>query len=389
MQETQRRKICVPITSRAYYGRLKSLLDILQRDPSVDLQIIVGGSILLDKYGKDARAEIESRFPIERTLFNVIEGGNHIAMAKTACLTALEMTNALYASNPDIVLIHGDRYEQLAAAMSAAFLNKTIVHIEGGDLSGNIDESVRHAITKLAHYHFVTSEDAYRRVVRMGEHPRTVYHVGSLDVENIKNHSHEITNEDINVKAGAGAFVDITKPFLMVIQHPVTSDPERQNSHTNITLRAVAEMNMPTVWFWPNADAGTADVAEAIRHFRENGIDVGRNFRFLTDLPTDQFVALLKKSSCLVGNSSAGIKECSYLGKPVVNIGTRQQNRLRGPNVIDVGYDKDEIKSAIKKQLAHGPYPKSDIYYKENTHKEILDILKRIDLYIQKNFYEA
>src|SRR5215510_682974 len=179
-----KRRICFPITSRAYYGRSQLLIKTLHQDPRVELELMLGGSILLDKYSRHVADDIEAAgFSIAASLFNVIEGGNHVAMAKTACLTALEFTNGLHAVDPDVVVICGDRFEQLAIAMSAAYLNTTIAHIEGGDRSGSIDESVRHAITKLAHIHFVTNDDAHRRVLAMGEDPGYVFNSGSLDVE--------------------------------------------------------------------------------------------------------------------------------------------------------------------------------------------------------------
>jgi len=182
----RKRRICFPITSRAYYGRSQLLIRKLHQHPAVELELMLGGSILLDKYSRHIADDIrEGGFAITASLFNVIEGGNHVAMAKTACLTALEATNSLYTSDPDLVVICGDRFEQLAIAMAAAYLNKTIAHIEGGDLTGSIDESVRHAITKLAHIHFVTNDDAKRRVLAMGEDPKYVFNTGSLDVERV------------------------------------------------------------------------------------------------------------------------------------------------------------------------------------------------------------
>src|SRR5437870_2481472 len=213
-----RRKICFPITNRAYYGRSQLLIKKLHTHPSVELELMLGGSILLDKYSRHVADDIEAGgFAISTSLFNVIEGGNHVAMAKTACLTALEFTNGIHALEPDIVVICGDRFEQLAIAMAAAYLNKTIAHIEGGDLSGSIDESVRHAITKLAHVHFVTNEDARRRVLAMGEDPQYVFNTGSLDVEVASQAAAAITSDRIN-GYGVGHGIDITRPFLLVIQ---------------------------------------------------------------------------------------------------------------------------------------------------------------------------
>src|SRR5436853_5100641 len=209
---TGKRRICFPSTNRAYYGRSQLLIKKLHTHPEIELELMLGGSILLDKYSRHIADDIEAGgFTISTSLFNVIEGGNHVAMAKTACLTALEFTNGLHAQDPDVVVVCGDRFEQLAIAMAAAYLNKTIAHIEGGDVSGSIDESVRHAITKLAHVHFVTNSEAERRVLMMGEDPRYVFNTGSLDVELASRVDTVLTNELVN-GYGVGHHVDVATP---------------------------------------------------------------------------------------------------------------------------------------------------------------------------------
>jgi UDP-hydrolysing UDP-N-acetyl-D-glucosamine 2-epimerase len=385
---TGKRRICFPITSRSYYGRSQLLIKKLHGHPDVELELMLAGSILLDKYSRHIAEDIEAAgFNISTSLFNVIEGGNHVAMAKTACLTALEFTNGFFAADPDLVVICGDRFEQLAIAMAAAYLNRTIAHIEGGDVSGSIDESVRHAITKLAHIHFVTNEDARRRVLVMGEDPKYVFNTGSLDVEVASNVKSSITSDRIN-SYGVGGIVDVEKPFLMVIQHPVTTETDN-SAHLEQTLRAVSAIGMPTIWIWPNPDAGTGEMAGSLRHFREHAGHVGQAMRFITDLPVDEFIALLKVAACLVGNSSAGIKECSFLGTPVVNIGARQQGRLHDDNVVHVEYQAEAIVAAIRKQMAHGAYRPSEIYYRPNASQAIVDVLCSAELYTQKRFHEA
>jgi UDP-hydrolysing UDP-N-acetyl-D-glucosamine 2-epimerase len=380
-----KRRICFPITSRAYYGRSQLLIRKLHDHPGVDLELMLGGSILLDKYSRHIADDIEAGgFTISASLFNVIEGGNHVAMAKTACLTALEFTNGLHATDPDIVVICGDRFEQLAIAMAAAYLNKTIAHIEGGDLTGSIDESVRHAITKLAHIHFVTNGDAHRRVLAMGENPDYVFNTGSLDVELASRVDTTITSERVN-SYGVGHEVDIAHPFLMVVQHPVTTEGDNRQ-HLETTLGAVAALDLPTIWFWPNADAGTDEMAESIRHFREHHQAIADKMRFITNVPAEEFVAMLKATACLIGNSSAGIKECSYLGTPVVNVGGRQQGRLNAVNVMHVGYDASAIRSAVEAQLAHGRYAASHIYFQPGASQAIVDVLAGVKLYTQKRF---
>jgi UDP-hydrolysing UDP-N-acetyl-D-glucosamine 2-epimerase len=383
-----KRRVCFPITSRAYYGRSQLLIRKLHTHPGIDLQLMLGGSILLDKYSRHVADDIErGGFTISTSYFNVIEGGNHVAMAKTACLTALEFTNGFHSIDPDIVVICGDRFEQLAIAMAAAYLNKTIAHIEGGDVTGSIDESVRHAITKLAHVHFVTNEDAHRRVLAMGEDPKYVFNTGSLDVELAADVTTELTNERIN-SYGVGHAVDITRPFLVVIQHPVTTETENRR-HLEETMRAIAAIDMPAIWFWPNPDAGTGEMADFIRHYREQHDAITEKIRFITNVPVDEFIAMLRRTSCLVGNSSAGIKECSYLGTPVVNIGVRQQGRLNGEHVIHTGYDAGEIAGAVRRQLRRGRYEPSNIYHKPGASQTIVDLLAGIELYTQKRFFDA
>ena len=382
-----KRKICFPITSRAYYGRSQTLIRKLQAHPGANLRLMLGGSILLDKYSRHIADDIAAGgFVIDASLFNVIEGGNHVAMAKTACLTALEFTNSLHTSSPELVVICGDRFEQLAIAMAAAYLNITIAHIEGGDVTGSIDESVRHAITKLAHLHFVTNADAARRVRAMGEDPRYVFHTGSLDVELAAEISTSITSNHDNA-LGVGHDIDIEQPFLMVVQHPVTTESDNR-AHLETTLKVVASFELPTIWFWPNPDAGTGEMADSLRHMREKHPELTAHMRFITNVPANDFVALLAHTSCLVGNSSAGIKECSYLGTPVVNIGARQQGRLSAEHVTHVGYEATELGAAIAAQLAHGRYEPSRLYYQPNASDTIAELLATTPLYTQKRFHE-
>jgi UDP-hydrolysing UDP-N-acetyl-D-glucosamine 2-epimerase len=388
MPKSGKRRICFPITSRAYYGRSQLLIRMLHAHQGIELELMLGGAILLDKYSRHISDDIEAGgFAISASYFNVIEGGNHVAMAKTACLTALEFTNGLHSIDPDIVIICGDRFEQLAIAMAAAYLNITIAHIEGGDVTGSIDESVRHAITKLAHLHFVTNEDARRRVLLMGEDPKYVFNTGSLDVELAARVETTMTSARVNAY-GVGHDVDIDEPFLMVVQHPVTTERDNR-AHLETTLRAVASLDMPAIWFWPNPDAGTAEMSEMLRHMREQHTELTRRMRFITNVPAEEFVALLRQTACLVGNSSAGIKECSFLGTPVVNIGGRQQGRLTDSHVAHVGYDEDAIRAAIRARIEAGRVPPSTLYHRPDTSQRIVDVLAGAELYTQKRFFET
>jgi len=378
------KKICFIITSRAQYARCRPLIDLVNKDAYFELQIVVGGQAIMPKFGEVTVDMMNNGYKSVEKIYTIIEGGDNVAMAKTTGLTILEYTNILQRLNPGIVVIIGDRFEVLATTVASAYLNKIIAHIEGGDVSGTIDESVRHAVTKFAHLHFVTNDLSVKRVAQMGENPDHIYNVGSLDIEFLENAA-AIKDFNFINNVGVGSVIDFGKPFLIIMQHPVTIN-EDNSKNIKITLEAVNDLGLQAIWFWPNIDAGTKEASNAIRSFREES-DKDYNIRFITHLPADKFVNLLKRADCLVGNSSTGIKECSYLGIPVVDIGTRQSGRLAAENVIHVDYNSRQIIEAIKKQLARGRYPSSKIYYQPNTSRQIVEILKKVNPPLQKKFF--
>lgn len=381
----RKRKICFVITSPVHYSRSKLVFDELRRRRNVELQIVVGGSAILPNYGDALEALEEDGLHCNAKVTMTLEGGSHVAMAKTTGIGVSEFATVFDNLRPDIVVVRGDRYEVLAPAVAASYLNISIAHIEGGDVTGTIDESVRHAVTKLAHLHFATNETALQRIIRMGEDPRYVFNVGCPSVEYIARKKFKAPSRLIN-RIGVGDIIDTAKPYLIVMKHPVTTKAEDNKKNTEILLQAIQELNIPAIWFWPNADAGTDAVSKAIRVFREKKDP--RHIRFHKYLPTDDFIGLLREAACLVGNSSVGIKECSYLGIPAVNIGSRQNGRMRADNVVDVPFNRIQIENAVRKQIKNGPYAPSKIYYKEGTSKKIADALSDIDLYTQKQFHD-
>src|SRR3989338_6272094 len=326
-----KRKICFVITSKIHYGRSKLILEALRRRPDVELEIVVAASALLEMYGNVLEDLARDGFSVNDKIVMTLEGGNTVAMAKTAGVGIMEFTTAFDNLQPDVVVVRGDRYEVLSAAVAAAYLNITVAHIEGGDVSGTIDESARHAVTKLAHIHFPTNTLSESRIIRMGENTKYVFNVGSSDIEFVARNRFRVSEKLINY-LGVGDVIDIDKPFLLVMQHPVTTEIKTNRFHVEETLHAVHELKIPTISFWPNVDAGTDQISKGIRNFRE--MNKPHHMRFIKYLPPEQFIGLLKRAACLVGNSSAGIKECSYLGVPAVNIGTRQNGRLRAENVL-------------------------------------------------------
>ncbi len=382
-----KRKICFVITSKIHYSRSKFLLEELNNHPDIDLQIVLGGSALLEQYGNVEPFLIADGYQIKARILMSVSGGSVMSMAKTSGLGLIEFSSVLESLNPDIVLVRGDRFEILPLVTAAVYMNKMVAHIEGGDLTGTIDESVRHAVTKLSHIHFATNEDSKKRIIKMGENPDYVFNVGDPAIELLHRHRSSITNKSINT-LGVGDIVDVDKPFVIVMFHPVTTEIEKSQTDINNLLKAVSKIKIPAIWFWPNIDAGGDVMSKAIRIFREQNNP--QHIRFLKYISEDKFLGLLKKAKCLIGNSSSGVKESSYIGLPVVNIGSRQNGRYRSLNVVDVpSCDTKEIYNAILKQCKKdGAYKKDHYYFKPNTSKNIVQILSSIPLYRQKRFID-
>ncbi len=365
------------------------VLEELKKRSDIDLHIIIGGTALLPKYSSKYAfvrniLESEGFKNLYEVYFN-LEGDSAAVKAQTAGLGLIEFAHLFNNIKPDVVVVRGDRFEVLSAATAASYMHIPIAHIEGGDVTGTLDETVRHSITKLAQIHFVTSEQARRRVIQMGEHRDYVFNFGSPEIEVVQKVVQGTETVDLS-DTGSGAPINPGATYLMVMYHPVSTDRAELKGHTNALLKAVHEIGLPTLWFWPNFDLGAEEISHELRVFNDTVKD--HRIRFLRYLPPKHFLTLLKNTSCLVGNSSAGIKECSYLGIPVVNVGTRQAGRLRGDNVVDAAEETGALKRTIRRQLAVGKYPPSRIYSGNGTSKNIAKTLATTKLYIQKKFYE-
>jgi UDP-hydrolysing UDP-N-acetyl-D-glucosamine 2-epimerase len=260
-----------------------------------------------------------------------------------------------------------------------------LAHIQGGEVTGNIDEKVRHSITKLADYHFVASDTARERVIRLGENPEFVFNTGcpSIDLADEILKDSKFDFDPFERYGGVGTDPKKFKNgYLVVMQHPVTTEYQKSRKHVEETLFAIKEINLPTLWFWPNIDAGADGTSKGIRSFREKYHELP--IRFFKNMEPNDFLKVLKNSLCLVGNSSVGIRECSWLGVPVINIGSRQTRRDRGKNTIDVNYDRMEIMEAVSKQIAHGHFISDSTYGGGNAGKNIADLLAKLPLIFHK-----
>ncbi len=377
------KKVCVVVGSRANYSSIKSAMRAVGDHPDLQLQLVVGASALLDRYGTVLDVIERDGFEPDEKVFMLIEGETPSTMAKSTGLGLLELPTAFERLEPDIVITVGDRFETMATALAATYMNIPLAHTMGGEVSGNIDESIRHAVTKFAHVHFPACTDAAERIIRMGEEPESVYVVGcprmDLVAEVLADGSDGLSEL---FQFGVGGTFDLDHPFLLVSQHPVTTeygDGERQITET---LRAVQELDLPAIVLWPNADAGSEQIARGIRKFREHEDD--SRLHFFKNLATNDYIRLMAKTACLVGNSSSAIREGSFIGMPAVNVGPRQEGRQRGSNVADVGYDRGEIAGAVRAQLEHGPYEREPIYGEGDAGRKIADVLAAVEVEIQK-----
>ena len=326
-------KICFVLTTRGNYGKLKTLIELFRSDSDFDVQIIANDEAFIEP-------DFKLRF--------FVSGGNHEAIGHTAALACEQFALAFTNLKPDAVVLVGDRYETLAAAFMANCMNIPVVHLEGGEKSGTIDETFRHAITKLSHMHFACTWKAAQRIRHMGE--QYAYNVGATSLDIIEQHKTEPS--------------PYKEPYLLVIYHPVATARE----DTPVFNRAVYSFLMNTIWIDSNYDAN----CQFIKHYTHGSI------------PIEKFVPILNHASCIIGNSSTGVREASYLGIPSVNVGSRQNGREKVSNVLDVGYDYDAIVSVINGQLSHGRY-KPDFTYGDGTaSQQIYQILKNTNLNIQK-----
>jgi UDP-hydrolysing UDP-N-acetyl-D-glucosamine 2-epimerase len=357
------------------------------RDHSdLELLLVVAASALLERYGPVIDIIRADGFEPTSTVYMLVEGENLVTSAKSTGAGISELATVFDNLAPDMVLSIADRYETIATAIAASYLNIPVVHVQGGEVTGSIDEKVRHAVTKLSNLHMVSNESAAQRVLQMGEDPVSIHVTGcpSIDLA-ARVMAEDENNFDVYAEiggAGVGRPFDVSENYLVVMQHPVTTEHEAAAAQVEKTLHAIHHMETPTFWFWPNVDAGSDGTSAAIRRYREK--HGPEHIYFLKNLSPENFLRLLKRSRCIIGNSSVGIRECSFLGVPTVNIGSRQSRRERAPNVVDVDYDETAIKAAIESHLNHGPFPSSDLYGDGKSGTRIADLLFSADLSFDK-----
>ena len=379
-----KRRICVVVTARPSYSRIRTALKAIAEHSDLELQLVVAASALLDRYGSAIHSIEHDGFPIAARVYMVLEGENLVTSAKSTGIGLSELATVFDNVKPDAVVTIADRYETLATAVAASYMNIPLVHVQGGEVTGSIDEKVRHSVTKLSNLHLVSTTLAGERVKKLGEDPASVHVTGcpSIDIAADVAASPRMDFDPFVKYGGVGPTTDLSNGYLVVMQHPVTTEYEEARHQVDETLYAVKDFGLPVLWFWPNADAGSDGTSKGIRVFREK--ESPRNFHLFRNMLPEDFLRLLWGATAIVGNSSVAIRECSYLAVPAVNVGTRQLGRERGRNVIDVGHDRREIGQAIATHISRGKPPRDLLYGDGSAGERIADCLSQAELTIEK-----
>ena len=375
-------KITSVLVDRANYGRLKPILEIMRDDSDIELNLVCTGTMLLDRFGRAVELVKNDGFNISEEIYIELEGSIPSTMTKSIGLSIIELSSAFHKQSPDFVLLIGDRSEALGAAIAAVYQNICLIHIQGGEVTGSIDESARHAITKLAHYHFPSTKQACNNIIQMGERKENTFMYGCPSADVISNARKSLDKEIFNV--GVGPDLNLSDDYLLVLFHPVTTECDSSEKQMEELLHSIKELNIQTILIWPNIDAGADGVSQAIRRFRENNskakLHAYKNFE------PEEYIPLLDNTVCAIGNSSSFIRDASFLGTPVVLIGSRQDGRERSDAVIRVEPKKSEIIQKVQIQLDHGKYKKSSLYGQEGASEKIVEQIKNLTKYTQKRF---
>jgi UDP-hydrolysing UDP-N-acetyl-D-glucosamine 2-epimerase len=380
------KKVAVYVGSRANYSSALSIMSAIKAHPALQLQLVVAGAAVLQRFGDIRETLRQDGFYVDVVTNTLVEGEVPGAMAKSVGLGVIEFTMALEQLSPNYVVAIGDRFDVLSWVLAASLMNIPVAHTMGGERSGTIDESIRHGITKFSNIHFPANSDAANRILKMGEDSNSVHVVGCPRIDYVLNCVKRIRQGELlssnlifDLYKGVGTRFDLcSEPFLLVSFHPVTTEFGSNSLHVGELLAALDTLRMNTIMLWPNADAGSDEISKALRVFRES-----RNPSWLhlfVNLPIHVYVQLMHQCACMVGNSSSAIREGETVGVPAVNIGSRQNMRLKGLNIIDVPPNRDAIVEAIQLQIGNGHYESAFLYGNGGAGERIAEVLATTSL---------
>lgn len=380
---TEKRRICVVLVDRANYGRLKPVMTSIQKHPQLELQVIAAGTMVLERFHRPVEIVRSDGFTVNAEIFMELEGSVPATMAKSVGVGIMEFANELQRLAPDIMLLIGDRYEALSAALAAAYMNVPIVHVQGGEVSGSIDESARHAISKFSQFHVPATQRSAEYLIRMGEYPETILTVGCPSSDIAASLETALTAEVVNSR-GNGCVIQVDRPFLLVVFHPTTTEFGDESAQMQTLLDALEEIRCQTILLWPNIDAGSDHISKMIRVFRDRR-RASDWLRTRTNLTPEEYLKVLANATCAVGNSSSFVRDAGYFGTPVTLVGHRQDGRESDVHVMRVECTKHEVVSGIRKQIDHGRYAPSRLYGDGEVSDRIAEALVSLDPYVQKS----
>lgn len=365
------KKIVFLTGTRADFGKIKSLLQILQDHPDFDPHIFATGMHMIEKYGNTV-------IEIEKCGFkNIYQFINHTvesSMDLTLAKTVEGFSSYINRIKPDLIVVHGDRVEALAGALVGSLNNILVAHIEGGEISGTIDELIRHSTSKMSHIHYVSHQLAKKRLIQMGELQESIFVIGSPDVD-------IMFSDTLPTLQVAKDYYEIAfENYAIAMFHPVTTEVDNIDVYANSFVDALLEDTTNYVVIYPNNDMGSEAIFKAYERLKDH-----KRFRIFPSLRFEYFLTLLKHSKFMIGNSSAGIRETPYYGIPAVNIGTRQQNRVHHPSVIHTNYEKDAILNGIQEALISKPQKEEITFGMGDSAKMFLESLSNKTLWELSN----
>jgi len=367
------KKILIIAGSRGEYGYIRPIIREIKKTKDFDYEMVVCNMHVLDTFGSSIEEIKKDDVKIGAVVHNTLDGYNRLTMTKSLGIFMMELPAIIERIKPDFILIAGDRGEQFMAAIVGAHMYIPVVHIQAGELSGNIDGAVRHAITKLAHIHLCSNEDAAQRVGKMGEETFRIFNVGAPQLDELVA-GEMLSEKEVREKYG----IKKNKPSILLVQHSVTEEFDQAEKQMAETMKAVAETGYQTIIVLNNSDAGSKIMRKAVFKYRTPKMKIFEN------MPRADYAGLMKAAFVLVGNSSSGIIEAPLFKLPVVNIGNRQMGRMRGVNVINVSHNSAKIKLAIQKAIS--PKFKKQaakavsLYGDGKSAKRILDILAKLKI---------
>ena len=371
----KKRKVLLITGSRGEYGYIRPIIKLIKEDECLEYEVLATNMHLLPKFGCSINEFKKDDIRIEHELYNTLDGYNNITMAKNLGLFLLQLPEIFAKSKPDVVLISGDRGEHLMAAIAAAHLNIPVAHIQAGEISGNIDGIVRHAITKMSHIHFAANKDAYDRVKKLGEQEFRIFNTGAPLVDELLDHEDQLVDQLVQKYN-----LPLNKKLFLVVNHSVTEESNKSSEQMRSILKSTDKFDATKVVVMPNSDAGSLEIRKQLSDCEKKD-----DYRIFYNLTREEYLSFIKIADVMVGNSSSGLLEAPTFKTAVINIGQRQKDRVSADNVIHVSdYRQDKITSAIKRSLSlsfrESLQQVTNPYGTEKASRKIIEILKNINI---------